>query len=137
MSWNFLQWFSTARYGVFEIFMKLLQPIQIMYDFEIRQIFSPLIMPRITSKITSDIRKCERVFQGLSQSLNTKINNSKRKKEMQVFCISIYYKELHLILLHNSITILSTFLLNGTSLRSPLVGGGVQIVEWPFWYFSC
>ena len=35
--------------------MKLPQPTQILYEFEIRQIFSPVIMPRMTNKIVLDI----------------------------------------------------------------------------------
>ena len=37
--------------------MKLLQPIQILYEFEIQQIISPVIMLKITSKIILNIQE--------------------------------------------------------------------------------
>ena len=42
--------------------MELSHPIQILYEFEIRQILSPVIMLKITSKVILDIRKCKRFF---------------------------------------------------------------------------
>ena len=60
MSSNFLQLFSTARNSLLKIFMKSPSPNQVLYEFEIQQIFGPVIIPKFTSKIILDIRKYKR-----------------------------------------------------------------------------
>ena len=68
--------------------MKLRRPIQILYGFEIRQILSPVIMPKITKKRILDFTVFERKNQFVREK--EKFNSSTCQSTVDKFLWYFY-----------------------------------------------